>query len=46
MICVDTLEEKIMQLKSQKQNLADSIIHTDENISKQITKEDLMYLLS
>ncbi len=46
MICVDTLEEKIMQLKSQKQNLADSIIHTDENISKQITKEDLMYILS
>lgn len=46
MICVDTLEEKIMQLKSQKQATADAIIQTDENIGKQISKEDLMYLLS
>lgn len=46
MICVDTLEEKIMKLKSAKQALADSIVQTDELISKQITKEDLMYILS
>jgi SNF2 family DNA or RNA helicase len=46
MICVDTLEEKIMKLKERKQTVADSIIHTDENISKQISKDDLMYLLS
>jgi SNF2 family DNA or RNA helicase len=46
MICVDTLEEKIMKLKEKKQTVADSIIHTDENISKQISQDDLMYLLS
>ncbi|MEQ8238024.1 MAG: DEAD/DEAH box helicase, partial [Cyclobacteriaceae bacterium] len=46
MICLDTLEEKIMKLKEKKQTVADSIIHTDENISKQISQDDLMYLLS
>lgn len=47
MICVDTLEEKIMNLKEKKQSVANAIIQTDdENISKQITKDDLMYIFS
>lgn len=46
MICKDTLEEKIMNLKSRKQHLADSLIQTDENLMKQITREDIMELLA
>ena len=45
MICKDTLEEKIMNYKSRKQAVADAIIQTDENIMKQISKEDIMDLL-
>ena len=45
MICKDTLEEKIMNYKSRKQAVADAIIQTDENILKQISKEDIMDLL-
>ncbi len=46
MICVDTLEEKIMKYKSQKQSVADAIIRTDENVMKQISKEDIMDIFS
>lgn len=45
MICKDTLEEKIMNYKSRKQAVADAIIQTDENVMKQISKEDIMDLL-
>lgn len=45
MICKDTLEEKIMNYKSRKQAVADAIIQTDENVMKQISKEDIMELL-
>lgn len=46
MICKDTLEEKIMSYKTQKQSVADAIIKTDEHVMKQISKEDIMDLLS
>lgn len=46
MICKDTLEEKILGYKQKKQDIADAIIKTDENIMKQISREDIMDLLS
>ncbi len=46
MICKDTLEEKIMEYKERKQSVADSIIKTDENVMKQISKDEIMDLFS
>ena len=44
MICKDTIEEKIMNYKARKQSVADAIIKTDENMMKQLTKDDMMEL--
>ena len=41
MICKDTVEEKIMDLKSKKLSISDAIITTDENMLKKLTPEDL-----
>ena len=40
----DTIEEKIMQLQSLKQDLSDSIIHNNEGIITSMSKEELMNL--
>ena len=44
MICKETIEEKIMNYKNKKQVVADSIIQADENMMKQISKNDIMEL--
>ncbi|MDA3879137.1 MAG: SNF2-related protein [Prolixibacteraceae bacterium] len=42
MICKDTIEEKIVDYQGDKKAVSDSIIQTDENIMKKLTKEDVM----
>lgn len=44
-ITPNTIEEKIMELQSRKKELADELIHTDNAVLKQLTKNDLMQLL-
>ena len=44
LIAKDTIEEKIMQLQSLKQDLSDSIIHNNEGIITSMSKEELMDL--
>lgn len=40
-----TIEEKIMELQQRKQVLAHDLIHTDLNVMKQLSREELMALL-
>ena len=44
MICKNTVEEKIMKLQAKKKQLAADIIHTDENIMKNIDVDDIKTL--
>ena len=44
LIAKDTIEEKIMHLQSLKQDLSDSIIHQNDGIITNMTKEELMDL--
>lgn len=44
LIAKDTIEEKIMHLQSLKQNLSDSIIHQNEGVITQMSKEEIMDL--
>lgn len=44
LIAKDTIEEKIMQLQSLKQDLSDSIIHNNEGVITSMSKEELMDL--
>ena len=41
----DTVEEKILALQTKKRNLAGSLINTDENFIKELSKEDIQTLL-
>ena len=45
-IAKNTVEEKILSLQRAKQQLAGSLITTEENFMKSLTKEDLMVLLA
>ncbi len=45
MICMDTVEEKIMKMQQAKTLLADGLIKTDANMLKSFTREDLLNLL-
>ena len=45
-ICKNTVEEKIMTLKDKKNLLVKDIISDDDNMVKQLTKEDVAYLFS
>ncbi len=42
MICKDTIEEKIVDYQGDKKAVSDSIIKTDDNFMKKLTKEDVM----
>ncbi len=44
MICKNTIEEKIMNIKSRKKKIASDIIQTEENILKTLSKDDIMNL--
>jgi superfamily II DNA or RNA helicase len=46
LIARSTVEERIMQLKSQKRDLVDSVISADRSISKKISLDDLKDILS
>jgi hypothetical protein len=46
MICRDTVEEKIMKLKEKKNLLVRDIVSDDQNIVKQLTRDDVQYLFS
>ncbi|HTO14310.1 MAG TPA: SNF2-related protein [Edaphocola sp.] len=46
MICKDTIEEKIMLLQERKLNLVKDLIADDSAFFKQLTKDDISYLLS
>ena len=45
-IARDTVEEKVLQLQKNKKNLAESIFNGNDNLIKNLTREDLTFLLS
>jgi len=45
LITPNTIEEKIMELQQRKKQLVEDLIHTDNNIFKQLSKKDLLGLL-
>lgn len=45
LITPNSIEEKIMELQSRKRELADELIHTDNAVMKQLSKNDLMELV-
>lgn len=45
-IARDTVEEKVLELQQTKRGLADSIIHADNGLIRNLAKEDLELLLS
>ena len=46
MICVDTIEDKIIQLQEKKRALAKDLIADDTTFVKSLTREDVEYLFS
>lgn len=46
LICPDTIEEKIMKLQATKKDLVKDLIQTDGNLFKNLTKKELLGLLS
>lgn len=46
MICKDTVEEKVMLLQTRKRELAAGLVTEDAGISKNLTREDVAYLLA
>ncbi len=45
LITPNTIEEKIMELQSRKNQLVQDLVHTDASILKQLSKEDLMRMV-
>jgi len=45
MICKNSIEEKIIQLQAKKQILSEELIKEEEGFVKQLTEEDLAFLL-
>lgn len=45
LITPGTIEEKIMELQQRKRQLAEELIHTDNTMLKQLSKDDLMQLV-
>lgn len=46
MICIDTIEDKILQLQERKRKLASELISDDVNFVKALSKSDVEYLFS
>ena len=46
MICIDTIEDKILQLQDRKKQLARELIADDTGFVKSLTKADVEYLFS
>ena len=45
MITMGTIEEKILQLQQQKKDLFDGLIGTDTASEKQLSEEDIEFIL-
>lgn len=45
LICKDTIEEKVVMLQDIKRELAESIVHSDEQKSIKLSKQDILELL-
>ena len=45
MICKNSIEEKIIQLQAKKRILSEELIKEEEGFVKQLTEEDLAFLL-
>jgi non-specific serine/threonine protein kinase len=46
MICIDTIEDKILQLQERKKALAKELIADDASFIKALSKADVEYLFS
>lgn len=46
LVCSDTVEQRIIELQDRKRQLADAIVGGQENILRDLTREDLEQLLS
>jgi non-specific serine/threonine protein kinase len=46
MICVDTIEDKILQLQEKKKALAKELVSDDSSFVKTLTRADVEYLFS
>jgi non-specific serine/threonine protein kinase len=46
MICIDTIEDKILQLQERKKILARELITDDNGFVKTLSKADVEYLFS
>jgi non-specific serine/threonine protein kinase len=46
MICIDTIEDKILQLQEKKKILAKELISDETSFVKALTKADVEYLFS
>jgi non-specific serine/threonine protein kinase len=46
MICIDTIEDKILQLQERKKVLARELITDDNGFVKTLSKADVEYLFS
>ncbi len=46
LICENTVEQRILELQDRKRRLADAIVGGDQNLLKQLTREDLERLLT
>jgi len=46
MICVDTTQDKILQLQEKKQKLASELVADDASFVKALSKSDVEYLFS
>lgn len=46
LICQDTIEEKILHMQENKSEVAEDLLQVDESFVKNLTQEDLNYLLS
>lgn len=45
LICLDTVEEKILNMQENKKNLFENLILTDAGIAKSFTKDELLDML-
>ncbi len=45
LICKDTIEEKVVKLQNVKRELAESVVHSDEQHKIKLSKEDILELL-
>jgi SNF2 family DNA or RNA helicase len=46
LICPDTIEEKIMKLQEAKRTLAHDLVKTDAAFLKELTRQELLALVS